>query len=53
MVLAWSYTAQRTTTGIHAISNGAAMTQTLQVYWGNGRSIGMTPTIKAKAFGKI
>ena len=42
-----------TTTGIRAISNGAAMTQTLQVYWGNGRSIGMTPTIKAKAFGKI
>ena len=42
-----------TTTGIHAISNGAAMTQTLQVYWGNGRSIGMTPTIKAKAFGKL
>ena len=42
-----------TTTGIHAISNGAAMTQTLQIYWGNGRSIGMTPTIKAKAFGKI
>ncbi len=32
------------TTGIHAISNGAAMSQTLQVYWGKGTSIGMTPT---------
>ena len=40
------------TTGIRAISNGAAMTQTLQVYWGNGRSLGMTPTARAKAFGR-
>ena len=39
------------TTGIHAISNGAAMTQTLQIFWGNGRSLGMAPTVRAKAFG--
>ena len=36
------------TTGIRAISNGVAMTQTPQVYWGNGRSLGMTPTVRAK-----
>ena len=41
------------TTGIRAISNGAAMTQTLQIYWGNGRSVGITPTARAKAFGRI
>jgi hypothetical protein len=41
------------TTGIRAISNGAAMTQTAQVYWGNGRSLGMTPTARSKAFGRI
>ena len=40
------------TTGISAISNGAAMTQTLELYWGNGRSLGMTPTARAKAFGR-
>jgi len=41
------------TAGITAVSNGAPMTQTLQIYWGNGRSVGMTPTARAKAFGRI
>jgi hypothetical protein len=41
------------TAGITAISNSAPMSQTLQIYWGNGRSVGMTPTARAKAFGRI
>ena len=40
------------TTGIRATSNGAAMTQTLQIFWGNGRSLGMTPTPRALAFAR-
>jgi hypothetical protein len=36
------------TTGIRAISNGAPMTQTLQLYWGNGRSLGIAPTARAR-----
>jgi predicted nucleic-acid-binding Zn-ribbon protein len=41
------------TAGIRAISTGAAMTETAQVYWGNGRSLGVKPTARAKAFGRI
>ena len=40
------------TTGIQAISNGAAMSQTLELYWGNGRSIGITPPVRAKVVSK-
>jgi hypothetical protein len=29
------------------------MTETAQVYWGNGRSLGVKPTARAKAFGRI
>jgi glutamine amidotransferase-like uncharacterized protein len=37
-----------TTTDIRAIANGAPMTQTLQIYWGNGRSIGMIPAVRKR-----
>ena len=38
------------TAGIVATANGAVMTQTPQIYWGYGRSVGMAPTARALAF---
>ena len=38
------------TARIVAVSNGAIMTQTPQIYWGFGRSVGMAPTARALAF---
>jgi hypothetical protein len=37
---------------IVAAANGAIMTQTAQIYWGYGRSVGMTPTPRALAFSR-
>ena len=36
------------TTGIQAILNGAAMTQTSQIFWGYGKSVGIMTLSKAK-----
>ena len=35
---------------IVAVANGAIMTQIPQIFWGYGRSVGMTPTARALAF---
>ena len=35
---------------IVAAANGAIMTQTPEIFWGYGRSVGMTPTARALAF---
>ena len=37
---------------IIATANGAVMTQTPQIFWGYGRSVGMTPTPRALAFAR-
>jgi hypothetical protein len=37
---------------IVATANGASMTQISQIFWGYGRSVGMTPTPRALAFSK-
>ena len=36
------------TTGIRAVSNGAAMMQTAQIYWGYGRSVGIVTVAKKR-----
>jgi len=38
--------------GIAAASNGAPLTQASQIFWGYGRSVGMTPTPRALAFSR-
>jgi large repetitive protein len=38
------------TTGIAAAANGAQMTQTAQIFWGNGVSLAPKPTARAAAF---
>ena len=37
---------------IVAAANGAIMTQIPQIFWGYGRSVGMTPTARALAFSR-
>jgi hypothetical protein len=37
---------------IVATANGAIMTQNPQIFWGYGRSVGMTPTPRALAFAR-
>jgi hypothetical protein len=41
------------TTGIQALENGAQMTETPQIFWGYGKSIGITPLAKAKVVSKV
>jgi large repetitive protein len=40
------------TSGIRAAANGAALSHTLQLYWGNGRSVGTPLSSKALAFAR-